>query len=138
MKIIANASYRIHYNWTEEVPLSDSMSLGKGAPGFLHGPDEQLAEGLPKTTRSRLLRTYKGDVEGDGETVYLTMYRSDSSVSYVGLERIIGRLGGKGGSFVLQRTGVFETDHAEESYSVVPGSGTGALLGLTGEGRAII
>jgi len=35
---------------------------------------------------------------------------------------------------VLQRSGVFEDGQAKESYSVIPGSGTGDLIGLTGDG----
>jgi hypothetical protein len=63
------------------------------------------------------------------------MYRSDGTASFVGLERFAGRLGGKSGSFVLQRTGVFEGGQAKESYAVVPDSATGELRGLTGEGK---
>jgi hypothetical protein len=39
---------------------------------------------------------------------------------------------------VLRRTGVFEGGVAKESYSVVPGSGTGALKGLKGEGTSAV
>jgi hypothetical protein len=66
------------------------------------------------------------------------MYRADGTATFVGLERITGRIAGKSGSFVLQRTGVFENGQAKESYSVVPGSGTGQLLGLRGEGRSAV
>jgi hypothetical protein len=43
--------------------------------------------------------------------------------------------GGKAGSFVLQRTEVFENGQARESYSVVRGSATGELQGLCGDAR---
>ena len=45
---------------------------------------------------------------------------------------------GKAGSFVLQRTGVFEGGLAQESYSVVAGSGTGDLRTLRGEGTSSV
>ena len=38
----------------------------------------------------------------------MMMYRSDGTAAFVGLERITGRIAGRNGSFVLQRTGVFE------------------------------
>ena len=60
------------------------------------------------------------------------MYRSDGSATFVGLEHVIGRIGGKTGTFVLQRIGVFENGQAKESYSVIPGSATGELEGLRG------
>ena len=66
------------------------------------------------------------------------MYRSDGSASFVGLERVVGRVGGKTGTFVLQRIGVFEGGQAKESYSVIPGSATGELRGLQGEGSSAV
>ena len=44
----------------------------------------------------------------------------------------------KAGSFVLQRTGVFEGGQAKESYHVIPGSATGELRGLSGDGRSAV
>jgi hypothetical protein len=90
---------------------------------------------LPKLTRASVSKTLTGDIEGESQVEYLMMYRDDGSASFVGLERFIGKLGGKRGSFVLQRTGVFESGQAKESYSVIPGSGTEELTGLTGEGH---
>ena len=66
------------------------------------------------------------------------MYRSDGSAAFVGLERIVGRIGGKAGTFVLQRIGMFESGHAKESYSVIPGSATGELRGLRGDGTSAL
>jgi hypothetical protein len=64
------------------------------------------------------------------------MYRSDGSATFIGLERVVGRIGDKTGTFVLQRIGVFENGRAKESYSVIPGSATGELMGLHGDGRS--
>ena len=97
---------------------------------YSEGPD------LPKMTRASVVKTFAGDIEGEGHVEYLMMYRSDGSASFVGLERITGRIAGRAGSFVLQRTGIFEGGQAKESYSVVSGSGTGELRGLRGEGTS--
>jgi len=96
------------------------------------GPD------LPKLTRASVAKSFTGDLEGEGHVEYLMTYRADGSATFVGLERVVGRLGGKTGSFVLQRTGVFEDGTAKETYSVVPGSATGELQGLRGEGRSAV
>jgi hypothetical protein len=93
---------------------------------------------LPKLTRASVTKTFTGDLEGEGQVEYLMMYRSDGTASFVGLERFVGRVGGKSGSFVLQRIGVFENGEAKESYSVIPGSATGELQGLQGEGRSAV
>jgi hypothetical protein len=93
---------------------------------------------LPKLTRASVTKTLTGDIEGEGHVEYLMMYRSDGSAMFVGLERIDGRIGDKTGSFVLQRTGAFEGGLAKETYSVVPGSATGDLRGLVGEGSSSV
>jgi Protein of unknown function (DUF3224) len=79
-------------------------------------------------------KTFTGDIEGEGHVEYLMMYRSDGSAAFVGLERVVGQIAGKTGSFVLQRIGKFEGGQAKETYSVVPGSATGELQGLQGNG----
>jgi uncharacterized protein DUF3224 len=117
MKKIANARFAIT-SWDEK-PYSE-------------GPD------LPKLTRATVKKTFTGDIEGEGQVDYLMMYRSDGSATFIGLERITARVAGKTGSFVLQRTGVFEDGQAKESYSVLPGSATGELRGLRGDGTSSV
>lgn len=96
------------------------------------GPD------LPKLTRAAVTKTFTGDIAGEGHVEYLMIYGNDGSATFVGLERIVGQLAGKTGSFVLQRTGVFEHGVAKESYHVIPGSGTGELRGLRGNGTSAV
>jgi hypothetical protein len=93
---------------------------------------------LPRLTRASVAKTFTGDIDGEGEVEYLMMYRDDGSATFVGLERIVGRIGGKTGSLVLQRTGVFEGGQAKETYAVVPGSATGELRGLRGDGTSAV
>ncbi len=93
---------------------------------------------LPKLTRASVTKTLTGDIEGEGQVEYLMMYRSDGSAVVVGLERVVGRIGGKTGTFVLQRVGVFEDGLAKETYSVISGSATGELAGLVGQGRSAV
>jgi hypothetical protein len=99
---------------------------------YSEGPDQ------PKLTRASVTKTFTGDLDGEGHVEYLMMYRSDGSATLVGLERFVGRLDGKSGTFVLQRTGVFEAGQAKESYLVVAGSGTGDLSGVRGDGTSAL
>jgi len=117
MKHTANARFAIK-TWDEK-PYSEGQDL-------------------PKLTRASVTKTFTGEIEGEGQVEYLMMYRSDASATFVGLERVVGRIGAKSGTFVLQRLGVFEDGQAKESYSVIPGSGTGELRGLRGEGRSAV
>ena len=93
-------------------------------------------EGQPRLTRATVTKTLTGDIEGESHVEYLMMYRGDGSASFVGLERVVGRVGERSGSFVLERRGSFEGGRARESYRVVPGSGTGELASLRGEGAS--
>jgi hypothetical protein len=102
--------------------------------------EEPYSEGqdLPRLTRASVIKTFTGDLEGEGQVEYLMLYRSDGSADFLGLERFVGRIGDRVGTFVLRRTGVFESGQAKESYSVVPGSGTGGLRGLRGDGSSAV
>jgi len=93
---------------------------------------------MPRLTRAVVTKTFTGDVEGESRVEYLMMYRPDGSAAFVGLERVVGRLAGRSGAFVLQRTGTFENGQAKESYSVIPGSATGDLQGLEGNGDSSV
>lgn len=90
--------------------------------------------GLPKLTRVSVTKTYQGDITGEGKLEYLMMYRDDGSASFIGLERVVGSVGGRSGSFVLQHSGTFKGGVATVTLLVVPGSETGELRGLRGNG----
>lgn len=91
-------------------------------------------DGAPKLTRASIAKSYQGDIEGEGTLEYLMMYREDGSASFIGLERVVGRIGDRSGSFVLQHTGEFEGGAAKVAWRVLPGSGTEGLRELRGEG----
>ena len=91
-------------------------------------------EGGPKLTRATVAKSFSGDIEGDGTVEYLMMHREDGGTTFVGLERIVGRIGDRRGSFVLEHKGTYEGGTAKATWSVVSGSGTGDLSGLRGEG----
>jgi len=82
----------------------------------------------------RLRETFSGDIEGDSTVHALQALRDDRSASLVSLQRVRGRLGGRQGTFVLQGFEVVEDGKIRAEWSVVPGSGTGELAGLRGEG----
>lgn len=100
-------------------------------------PYDQV-EGGPKLARASVMKSFLGDVEGQGRQEYLMVYRDDGSANFVGLERVVGRVGARSGSFVLQHSGTFELGTAKGTVSVVPGTGTGDLRGLRGEGGFVV
>ena len=60
------------------------------------------------------------------------------SAVYSAVERLTGALHGKQGSFALQHTGIMDRGKPSLTITVVPDSGTGALVGLTGKMDIII
>lgn len=88
-----------------------------------------------KMTHTRVAYTYQGDIEGESTLDYLMVYRPDESGSFVGLERIIGRVAGRAGSFVIQHTGTFDKTTVHGTFFVVPNSGMGELINLRGDGE---
>jgi hypothetical protein len=91
-------------------------------------------DGGSKVTRALVSKSFEGDIAGTGTVEWLMGYRADGTASFVGLERIIGRVGERAGSFVLQHVGEFDGQVAKGTLTVVPGSGTEDLTDLTGEG----
>lgn len=92
------------------------------------------AEGEAKLTRATVAKSFSGDLEGEGVVEYLMCHGKDGTASFVGLERIEGTLGGRSGSFILEHRGTFAGGTADTKWTVVPGSGSGELDGLQGEG----
>jgi hypothetical protein len=60
------------------------------------------------------------------------------SAGYVAIERVTGKLNGLTGSFVLQHSGTLTRGAPVQSITVVPDSGTGQLIGLSGKLTVII
>ena len=94
---------------------------------------DQPAEG-PALVRIRVVEYFSGDIEGEGAAEFLQTTRGEDEASFVGVEGVTGRLGGKSGTFVLQDQGTLKGTTVSGTWFVVPGSGTGELRGLRGEG----
>ena len=119
------------------------MSTQAQATFTIKSWDEKTWEGQPynevsgaKITRASVTKSIQGDIMGEGSLEYLMSYHENGTVSFIGFERVVGSIGGRSGSFVLQRIGSGEGERITETYSVVPGSGTGELQGLRGKGSA--
>src|SRR4051794_10306741 len=88
----------------------------------------------PALVEVRLTETFSGDLEGDSPVRALQVVRDDQSACLVSMQRFRGKLGGRQGTFVLQGSEVVENGKIRATWSVVPGSGTGDLSGLRGQG----
>lgn len=79
-------------------------------------------------------KQFHGDLEAvsKGEMLSATT-NVKGSAGYVAIERVSGSLRGRSGAFVLQHSGTMTRGVPQLTVSVVPDSGAGQLLGLTGK-----
>jgi len=94
------------------------------------------------TTLSRMTfdKQFHGDLEATskGQMLAFGTGAKGSSGGYVAMERVTGTLHGRSGSFVLQHSGTMTRGTQQMTITVVPDSGTGQLVGLTGKLAIII
>lgn len=99
--------------------------------------DEKVGD--PTVGRMSIDKQFHGDLEATSKGQMLsTVTEVKGSAGYVAIERVTGTLQGRAGSFSLQHTGTMNRGVPELSVTVIPDSGTGQLVGLTGKMNIII
>jgi len=86
---------------------------------------------IEKQYHGALEATAKGEMLSAGTEVH-------GSAGYVAIERVTGTLNGKTGSFVLQHNATLTRGAPALNIIVVPDSGSGQLVGITGKLNVII
>ncbi len=89
--------------------------------------------------RNSINKQFHGDLEGS--TQGEMFYAGDPGkgvAGYVAIERLSGVLAGKHGTFVIQHMGTMDASGPKMTVGIVPGSGTGDLLGITGTFTIVI
>ena len=92
------------------------------------------APDLPALTHASVSQELLGDIEGEASVTYLLASREDKTTSFIGLARVVGRIREREGTFVMLDVGTFENDTAKGRWTIVPGTSTGDLQGISGEG----
>ncbi len=90
--------------------------------------------------RMSLDKQYHGDLEATakGEMLYASAIDVQGSGAYVAVERVTGKLNGRSGSFALAHKGSMSGGTQHMDITVVPDSGSGELIGITGAMKIII
>jgi Protein of unknown function (DUF3224) len=88
-----------------------------------------------KLGRVHIERSFSGELEATSTAELLTATAPDGSAAYVAFDAIIGSLGGRSGTFVFEHHGTVSEQGSTTAGFVVPGSGTGELRNLRGEGE---
>ena len=93
---------------------------------------DDKAEGAP-LGRMSIDKQFRGDLEASSKGEMLTAGTvASGSAGYVAIEQVSGTLHGSRGTFVLQHSGTMMRGAQNLTITVVPGSGTGELVGLVG------
>lgn len=93
----------------------------------------------PNLGRYSLDKKFHGDLEGTSKGQMLTAGTAvKGSAGYVAIEKVTGTLRGRSGSFVFQHLGIMTQGVPQLSVTVVPDSGTGDLIGISGKMDIII
>jgi hypothetical protein len=111
-------------------------SVAVGAFDVKVNAPEMIAvpEGASAIGRHLLEKTYHGALQGRsvGEMLSAGQPRSGEA-SYVAIESFSGTLDGRTGGFALAHLGTMHAGGESLQVTVVPGSGSGELTGITGE-----
>lgn len=112
------------------------MSIASGTFEITSGSEDAYheAEAGVKLTRASGTQRFSGDIEGEGSVEWLMCYLPDRSATFVGLQQVEGSIDGHAGSFVMEAVGVHDGKQSKATWTVVVGSGTGDLAGISGEG----
>ena len=95
-----------------------------------------ITTALP-TGHLRMRKTYSGEVAGRSVTQFTSAFDQDSGVgTYVAMESFVGTVAGRHGAFnFVHAASTSGADRAHEYGLIVPGSGTGELVGIEGTVR---
>jgi hypothetical protein len=99
--------------------------------------EERYGEGEGvELTRVHISRTFSGDLEGSS-TAEILIAKSEGGGGYSGHDLITGTLNGRAGGFVIQHGGIMGPEGISNTGTIVPGTGSGELEGITGEGTLL-
>jgi len=113
----------------ERVRATGKISVKTYDPTTYDQPDDG-----PTLIRIHVEEEFSGDIDGQGVVEFLQAQVAENAASFVGIERVTGRIGDRSGTFLLQDHGTLTGVTVSGNWFVVRGSGTGALTGLRGEG----
>jgi hypothetical protein len=77
---------------------------------------------------------FSGGLAGVGSMRLILVTEPDESVHFTGMERFLGQLADRSGSFILRNSGTMKDGELESTWKIIPGSGTEGFEGIRGDG----
>ena len=110
--------------------MTDTFTMKTWDEKVVSGPEDG-----PRYAHAHCTFDYSGVIEGTSSCDYLLYYTAEGTDEKApGFERIEGSVDGRKGSFVIRHSVGYGATGVHGTFTVVPGSGTGELTGLTGKG----
>lgn len=116
--------------------IADDKPLKKGkamkAEGAFEVKLESAKGDVAPAGRMIINKSYAGGMIGSGIGQMLSK-RTESGVAvYSAIEEFVGSIEGRSGSFTLSHYGFMSTETQELKIEIIPGSGSGDLVSITG------
>jgi len=89
----------------------------------------------PRLSTVESANTFTGVVEAETILRYTMIYLTETRGVFTGLQTFTGTVAGRRGSFTVQEQGAWEDTTVTSEFTVIPGSGTGDLAGISGTGE---
>jgi len=84
---------------------------------------------------AQVTEEFSGDLVGAGSARFVTAIEAGGGAThFAGVENFLGQLGDRSGSFLMKNSRAVTDNVLHSTWQVIPGSGTGELAGLCGEG----
>ena len=110
--------------------MTDTFTMKTWDEKVVSGPEDG-----PRYAHAHCTFDYRGIIEGTSSCDYLLYYTTEGTDEKApGFERIEGSVEGRKGSFLIRHEVGYGASGVHGTFTVVPGSGTGELSGITGNG----
>jgi hypothetical protein len=100
-------------------------------------PYREFPDGRKFARADIVLKGSSGDLAADATCEAVMYYAADGTNTYASLMHVTGTLDGRAGSFVLEGCGTYDGTTARLVSTVVEGSGTDGLVGITGRCESV-
>ncbi len=114
------------------------MQQAKGTFEVKLAPVAASADDKSGISKMSIDKQFHGDLDAHSVGMMMSLGDPRAAAGYVAMETVTGTLNGKHGSFGLQHSGTLDHGAQTLSITVVPGSGTGELVGITGTFHLVI
>lgn len=90
---------------------------------------------FPRHSSVEATNDFTGVIAGNGIVRYTMFYETGETGRFIGMQILNGSIDGRQGSFTVREEGSWEGTSIAGAMTVIEGSGTGDLVGITGSGE---